>query len=655
AQTFLTDNGNLVILPLNLVSARITVLNDCNGNGVDDAADIASGTSDDCNTNGVPDECEPDCNGNTVADACDISGGGSDDCNGDGVPDECQPADCNGNGTLDVCDIAAGTSPDCDGNAVPDECEFVDCNGNAVLDACDIAAGTSSDCDGNGLPDECEMADCNGNGILDACDIADTVSVDANANGVPDECELPSLALTPVSAAGLHFLTGSEIAIPAGGGPVTLEIRVADWDLDSNGDPLLRAYQAQIDSTGFTSGDTGTLSVPITPIPCTVQEDCSHVGGTCRPDGFCLGTAAFVVDTGRADFVFAGRDSLIVTDISQPDIRVAGVITAAGGGVADTGVPRYAATLTLDVSPDATGTFTVGLRLGTPPETFLVDAGNLTIEPIALASAVIRVIDDCNGNGVPDVQDVATGASPDCNANAFPDECDISFGVSGDCDGDNVPDDCQSAADCNNNGAPDFCDIATGGSLDADGNGIPDECEDPAPVALAAGDRYLEITPVPGTGPVAIRISSPDYPCLVKFAALASTNARLNNLPTFALPSDWGTVVVADPDIIPDTAYEIRADYGDALFSSAVMVRTPIWGDTVGRFVDGAWTPPNGVAEILDAVAIIDRFRNVSTAPPLSQTDLFPEVPDGVVDIADAVSAIDGFRHRPYPFSRPCP
>jgi len=31
---------------------------DCNGNGVDDAADIASGTSLDCNANGVPDECE---------------------------------------------------------------------------------------------------------------------------------------------------------------------------------------------------------------------------------------------------------------------------------------------------------------------------------------------------------------------------------------------------------------------------------------------------------------------------------------------------------------------------------------------------------------------------------------------------------------------
>src|ERR1041385_3544735 len=31
---------------------------DCNGNGIDDAADLAPGASRDCNGNGVPDECD---------------------------------------------------------------------------------------------------------------------------------------------------------------------------------------------------------------------------------------------------------------------------------------------------------------------------------------------------------------------------------------------------------------------------------------------------------------------------------------------------------------------------------------------------------------------------------------------------------------------
>lgn len=49
---------------------------DCNNNGIDDAIDIAEGTSMDCNCNGIPDECD-------IADMT------SADCNGDGIPDEC--------------------------------------------------------------------------------------------------------------------------------------------------------------------------------------------------------------------------------------------------------------------------------------------------------------------------------------------------------------------------------------------------------------------------------------------------------------------------------------------------------------------------------------------------------------------------------------
>ncbi len=44
-------------------------------------------------------------------------------------------------------------------------------------------------------------------------------------------------------------------------------------------------------------------------------------------------------------------------------------------------------------------------------------------------------ITDCNGNGVPDSQDIAGGTSQDCNANLIPDECDISGGASEDYDG----------------------------------------------------------------------------------------------------------------------------------------------------------------------------------------------------------------------------
>ncbi|MCH8150451.1 MAG: FG-GAP repeat protein, partial [Planctomycetes bacterium] len=95
---------------------------------------------------------------------------------------------------------------------------------------------------------------------------------------------------------------------------------------------------------------------------------------------------------------------------------------------------------------------------------------------------------DCNGNGIPDEDDIANETSDDCNANGIPDECepdcnangvadscDISEGTSQDCTGNFVPDECE--PDCNTNGAADSCDIDDGTSQDCTGNHVPDECE----------------------------------------------------------------------------------------------------------------------------------------------------------------------------------
>ena len=88
---------------------------------------------------------------------------------------------------------------------------------------------------------------------------------------------------------------------------------------------------------------------------------------------------------------------------------------------------------------------------------------------------------DCNGNGVPDFEDLSSGASFDCNGNGVPDECDVPpIGSGIDCDGDLVPDECQLAEhDCNGNGVLDECDVVAGTSPDENRNRIPDECECP--------------------------------------------------------------------------------------------------------------------------------------------------------------------------------
>ncbi|MCA9290751.1 MAG: hypothetical protein KDA25_06460 [Phycisphaerales bacterium] len=69
---------------------------------------------------------------------------------------------------------------------------------------------------------------------------------------------------------------------------------------------------------------------------------------------------------------------------------------------------------------------------------------------------------DCNGNGLPDEQDIDRGTSQDCNGNGTPDECDIAAGT---------------ALDCNGNGVPDACDIDAGILHDDDASGVADECE----------------------------------------------------------------------------------------------------------------------------------------------------------------------------------
>jgi len=53
---------------------------------------------------------------------------------------------------------------------------------------------------------------------------------------------------------------------------------------------------------------------------------------------------------------------------------------------------------------------------------------------------------DCNGNHVPDADDLAAATSPDCNRNDIPDECDLAAGLSADSDGNGVPDECRPPA-----------------------------------------------------------------------------------------------------------------------------------------------------------------------------------------------------------------
>ncbi len=434
--------------------------NDCNGNGIPDSEDLASGTSLDCNGNDRPDECDvppigggPDCNGDVVPDECQLAGN---DCNGNGVPDECDVApigigpDCNGDGVPDECQLGGN---DCNANSVPDECE-VDCNANGVPDECDVPPiGAGPDCNEDGVPDECQLAgnDCNGNGVPDECE------VDCNGNGVPDECDVPPIGAGP----------------DCNGDVIPDECQLAGNDCNGNGVP---------DECEDDCNDNGLPDACDVP-PIGPGPDCNGNGqpDECEvpPIGFgpdCNGNG--VPDECETDCNGNG----VPDECDLPPI-------GAGPDCNGNSIPDECDVPPIGAGPDCHAD-------GVPDECQL--AGNDCNEndvPDECDVPPLGAGPDCNDNGFPDECDVPPiGFGPDCNANGLPDECEVPpMGVGPDCNEDGVPDECQLAGndcngnsvpdecevDCNTNGVPDECDVPPiGFGPDCNGNGVPDECED---------------------------------------------------------------------------------------------------------------------------------------------------------------------------------
>jgi len=505
---------------------------DCDGNGVDDALDIMMGTHDDLNGDGIPDICQ-DCTGSGILDPIEIAMGLVADLDGNGIPDICEP-DCNGNGIPDALDIAVGTSLDLNGNGIPDECEAdcdgdgvldwvqivqnmsLDIDRDGILDAC-------QDCDGDGVPDHIQLAGAlnlwasgSGPGVgpqLRQFHVRSGVPARDASTGALAEIEtLDDLLLAPdgalLATVGGSIGEGRIVAFDAVSGEF-LGIRVST--LAGLGTPgtMLATSDGTMLVTSVSGGRvvehdmvTGAFVRVVVPSGGGVT---SPFGMAMHPDGSLL----------------VGSLGGSVQRFEMPSGAHLGTFIAVGSG--GLGTPRGLLTLpdgTLLVASNAPsallrydengaflGRFDIGantnsvwglrdpwcLRLADDGARLYVTSrsGSTSVQTYAwpgghfLRSYYVLGADlaatrglvqmprsplDCNGNGILDSCDIASGFSLDLNGNGIPDECETA--PSADLNGDGVVDGADLGILLNNWGGSGVGDLNGDGTIDGADLGI---------------------------------------------------------------------------------------------------------------------------------------------------------------------------------------
>ena len=197
-------------------------------------------------------------------------------------------------------------------------------------------------------------------------------------------------AIVAVRSNGEHSIDGADIRLVGAGQRVFLDIFVSDWDPDLDGVPQLRAWQVELDPSGYSSGLAGTITPAFE--ACTDSLECKNAfggGSLCEPSPDVLpgvNCAPGFIDIFRSDYVFADIPDLFAVDIRELGYRY-GSVSLLGPAI-DPGEPKYVASLVVDVPIDALGTFTIALRGG-----LIILDDNQTDESIVHTSA--RIIITC--------------------------------------------------------------------------------------------------------------------------------------------------------------------------------------------------------------------------------------------------------------------
>ena len=126
--------------------------------------------------------------------------------------------------------------------------------------------------------------------------------------------------------------------------------------------------------------------------------------------------------------------------------------------------------------------------------------------------------------------------------------------------------------------------------------------------------------------------------------------------PFYADWSQFGTVDVFHEGIIPEGVYhlqvveEVCSVSVEGNFSAVLEVMGPKWGDTISDFTEDPPGAPNGTVDIIDALAVVDRFGNKPGSIVKTRADVEPACVDIVINITDVLQALKGFQGLDYSF-----
>ena len=91
-------------------------------------------------------------------------------------------------------------------------------------------------------------------------------------------------------------------------------------------------------------------------------------------------------------------------------------------------------------------------------------------------------------------------------------------------------------------------------------------------------------------------------------------------------------------------------------YSAPLAISTSAkWCDITGDCGVTPCSPPNGLIDFIDILAVVEKFKNEEGAPIKARTDLSGNLPDLVIDFVDISYTVDAFRGNPYPFDGPGP